>query len=71
VAQHDDDRTYFAAMNLFSSRLLTRATKVLLYMTLISGIWSGSMDDDEERIFERKIFRRIYSPKYENEGMEK
>jgi len=36
-----------------------------------SVVWSGSMDVDEERrkallIFERKIFRRIYGPKYEN-----
>jgi hypothetical protein len=36
-----------------------------------SVIWSGNMDDDEERrkallIFERKIYRRMYGPKYEN-----
>jgi hypothetical protein len=36
-----------------------------------SVVWSGSMDDDEEGrttllIFETKIFRRIYGPKYEN-----
>jgi len=33
-----------------------------------SVVWSGSMDVDEERrkSFERKIFRRIYGPKYEN-----
>jgi len=34
-------------------------------------VWSGSMDVEEERrkavlIFERKIFRRKYGPKYEN-----
>jgi len=33
-------------------------------------VWSGSMDVDEEEqallILERKIFRRIYGPKYEN-----
>ena len=36
-----------------------------------SVVWCGSMDFDNERItrfviFERKIFRRIYGPKYEN-----
>ena len=36
------------------------------------SVWSGSMDVDEEEeqeaviIFERKIFRRMYGPKYEN-----
>jgi hypothetical protein len=34
-------------------------------------MWSGNMDDDEERrtssaYFERKIFRRIYGPKCED-----
>jgi len=35
-------------------------------------VWSGSMDVKEDKeeegllIFERKIFRRIYIPKYEN-----
>jgi hypothetical protein len=36
-----------------------------------SVMWSGNMDDDEERgqavlIFERKIFRITHGPKYEN-----
>jgi hypothetical protein len=43
-------RTYFATINLFRSRLLSRATKILLYKTLIRLVvsWSGSMDDDNE-----------------------
>jgi hypothetical protein len=35
----------------------------------VSVIWSGNVDVEEEQallIFERKIFRIIYGPKYEN-----
>jgi hypothetical protein len=68
------NRTYFAAISLFRSRLLSRATKILLYKTLIRpvvsyGVEAWTMTKKEEQallIFERKIFRRIYSPKYEN-----
>jgi hypothetical protein len=66
-------RTYFAATNLFRSLLLSRATKILLYKTLISlvvsyGAEAWMMTKKEEQallIFGRKIFR-IYGPKYEN-----
>jgi hypothetical protein len=67
-------RTYFAAISLFRSRLLSRATKILLYKTLIRpvvlyGAEAWTMTKKEEQallIFERKIFRKIYGPKYEN-----
>jgi hypothetical protein len=44
-------RTYFAAISLFRSRILSRATKILLYKTLIRPVvsWTGSMDSDKER----------------------
>jgi hypothetical protein len=42
------NRTYFAAISLFTNRLLSRATKIRLHKTG-SNIWSGNMDDDEER----------------------
>jgi len=67
-------RTYFAAISLFRSQLLSRATKIILYKTLIRpvvlcGAEACTLMKKEEQavlIFERKIFRRIYGPKYEN-----
>ena len=68
------NRTYFAAISLFRSRLLSRAaTNIVLYKTLIRPVVSygaeeWTLKEKEEQgllIFERKIFRRIYGPKYE------
>jgi hypothetical protein len=69
-------RTYFAAISLFRNRLLYRATKIRLYKTPIRptvtyGVETWTMTKKEEEallIFEMKIFRRIYGPKYENGG---
>jgi len=69
-----DNRTYFAAISLFRSRLSSRATKIILYKILIRpavtcGAEAWTLTKKEEQavlIFERKIFRRIYGPKYEN-----
>ena len=68
------NRTYFAAISLFRSRLLPRATKIILYKTLIRpvvsyGAEAWTLTKKEEQavlIFGRKIFRRMYGPKYEN-----
>ena len=70
------NRTYFAAISLFRSRLLSRATKIILglYKTLIrpvvlygAEVWT--LTEKEEQavlIFERKIFRRMCGTKYGN-----
>ena len=68
------NRTYFAAVSLFRSRLLSRATKIILYKTLIrpvgscgAEVWTLTKKEEQALlIFERKIFRRIYGPKYGN-----
>jgi hypothetical protein len=67
-----DNRIYFAALSLFRNRLLSRATKILLYKTLIIpavtyGAETWMMTKKEEQaliIVERKIFRRIYGVIY-------
>ena len=58
---------------------MDRTTKNILYKSLIRPVlsygaeaWTLTKKEDQAQlIFERKIFRRIYGPKYENGGMEK
>jgi len=53
---------------------LSRATKIILYKTLIRPVvsygaeaWTLAKKEEQDLlIFERKIFRRICGPKYEN-----
>ena len=67
-------KKYFAAISLFRSRHLSRATKIVLYKTLIrpvvsygAEVWTLTKKEEKALlIFERKIFRRICGPKYEN-----
>ena len=66
------NRTYFAAIHLLKSRLLSRAIKIKLYKTLIrpavsygAETWILTKKEQALLIFERKIFR-IYIPRYEN-----
>ena len=68
------NRTYFAAISFNRSRLLSRATKIILYKTLIRPVvscgaeaWVLTKKEEEAvLIFGRKIFGRIYGSKYEN-----
>jgi hypothetical protein len=68
------NRTYFAAISIFRCRLLSTANKILLYKTLIRPVvsygaeaWTITKNDEQAvLVFERKVFRRIYGPKYEN-----
>jgi hypothetical protein len=53
---------------------LSRATKIIVYKTLIRPVvsygaeaWTSTKKEEKALlIFERKIFRRTYGPKYEN-----
>jgi len=66
-------RTYFAAVSLFRSRILSRATKIILYETLIRAVvsygaeaWTLTKKEEQAVLtFGRKIFRSVYGPKYE------
>jgi len=56
------NRTYFAAISLFRSRFLSRATKILLYKTPIGPIvlygaetWTMTKEEQDLLIFESKI----------------
>jgi hypothetical protein len=67
------NRLCFAGISPFRTRLLSRATKILLHKTLIRpvvsyGAEAWTMTKKEEQallVFERKIFRRQYGAKYE------
>jgi hypothetical protein len=58
------NRTYFVTISLFRNRLLCRATKILLYKTIIrlavsygAEAWTVTKKDEQALlVFERKIF---------------
>jgi hypothetical protein len=68
------NRTYSAAISLFRNRILSRATKIRLHKTLIRTVvtygaetWKITTKEEQALlIFERKMFRTIYGPKYED-----
>ncbi|XP_055375384.1 uncharacterized protein LOC129608086 [Condylostylus longicornis] len=70
------NRSYYANKKLFQSRLLSRNLKTILYKTTIRPIvtygceaWSLTQGDENNlKIFERKILRKIFGPKRLEDG---
>ncbi|KAE9545357.1 hypothetical protein AGLY_000900 [Aphis glycines] len=71
-----ENKCYFALIPLFKSKLLSRNTKLRLYKVLIRPIvlyaceaWASTKSDEKRLLlFERKILRRIYGPKRNEEN---
>jgi RNAse (barnase) inhibitor barstar len=65
------NKSYFALVPVFKSRLISKNTKIRLYKVLIRpivlyacGAWASTKSDEKRLLlFERKILRRIYGPK--------
>jgi len=61
---------------LFKSKLLSRKSKVTFYKALVrpvalcaSNTWATTKSDEKKlEVFERKILRKIFGPKKNNEG---
>jgi len=70
------NRCYFGLSTLFKSKLLSRRSKTTLYKVLIRPIalyasetWATTkMDKKKLDVFERKILRKIFGPKMNEEG---
>jgi len=69
------NKCYYALVKLFKSEALSR-TKIRLYKTLVRpialyacGAWASTKSNENKlMIFERKILRRIFGPKINEEG---
>ncbi|KAL4119689.1 hypothetical protein QTP88_012478 [Uroleucon formosanum] len=70
------NRCYYGLLPLFKSKLLSRKSKVTLYKVLVrpialyaSSTWATTKSDEKKlEVFERKILRKIFGPKKNNEG---
>jgi len=70
-----ESKCYFALLPLFKTRLLSKNMKLRLYKVLIRpvvlytcGAWVSTKSDEKRLLtFERKILRRIYGPKRNEE----
>ncbi|KAL4141433.1 hypothetical protein QTP88_004071 [Uroleucon formosanum] len=71
------NKSYFALVPVFKSRLISKSTKIRLYKVLIRpmvlyacGAWASTKSDEKRLLlFERKILRRIYGPKRNEENL--
>jgi len=69
------NRRYFELMLLFNWRLLSRKTKITLYKILVrpaalyAGVtWATTKSNERKlKVFEKKILRKIFGPKRNNE----
>ncbi|KAL4085316.1 hypothetical protein QTP88_027175 [Uroleucon formosanum] len=69
------NRCYYGLLPLFKSKLLSRKSKVTLYKVLVrpialyaSSTWATTKSDEKKlEVFERKILRKIFGPKKNNE----
>lgn len=70
------NRCFFGLVPLFKSKILSWKSKITLYKVLVRlialyacSVWATTKSDELKlAIFERKILRRIYGPKINNEG---
>lgn len=69
-------KTFYAHLKFFKSRLTSRSLKMRLYKTVVLPVltyscetWALTLADEEKlRVFERKIIRKIYGPVRDEEG---
>ncbi|KAL4084697.1 hypothetical protein QTP88_027621 [Uroleucon formosanum] len=71
------NKSYFELVPVFKLRLISKNTKIRLYKVLIKpivlyacGAWASTKSDEKRLLlFERKILRRIYGPKRNEENL--
>jgi hypothetical protein len=67
---------YYSAQHLLSSRLISKNLKIKIYKTVILPVvlygcetWSLTLGEEQRlRVFESRVLRRIFVPKWEEDG---
>ena len=70
------NRAFHANKDLFKSKLLTKKSKLRMYLTLVRSVVTYARETwvlkenikTKLRVFERKVLRRIYGPTKESDG---